>query len=74
MTAEAWASVNDTTLVKAWNKLLPSDDSTTLPEEAQTVNFYQNLLSLFKNLQGLKIVTKKTFENGSNMKLVATNY
>lgn len=33
MTAEGWAFVKDTNLVKAWNKLLIPDDSTTVPKE-----------------------------------------
>ncbi|UYV66556.1 hypothetical protein LAZ67_4002076 [Cordylochernes scorpioides] len=33
MTAEAWATLKDTTLAKSWNKLLPSEETITASEE-----------------------------------------
>lgn len=39
MTIEVWATIKDTTLGKASNKLFPSDDSTTAPEEPPNTEF-----------------------------------
>lgn len=54
MAAEAWATVKDTTLAKAWNKLLPSDESITAPEEPANSQFVSQLARLIKESSGFE--------------------
>lgn len=54
MAAEAWATIKDTTLAKAWNKLLPSDESITAPEEPPNSQFVSELAGLIKESSGFE--------------------
>ncbi|XP_067136655.1 jerky protein homolog-like [Centruroides vittatus] len=54
MAAEAWATVKDTTLATAWNKLLPSDESITAPEEPPNSQFVSQLFGLIKECSGFE--------------------
>ncbi|XP_067136916.1 jerky protein homolog-like [Centruroides vittatus] len=54
MAADAWATVKDTTLVTAWNKLLPSDESISAPEEPPNSQFASHLCGLIKECYGFE--------------------
>ncbi|XP_067123781.1 jerky protein homolog-like [Centruroides vittatus] len=54
MAADAWATVKDTTLVTAWNKLLPSDESISAPEEPPNSQFSSHLCGLIKECYGFE--------------------
>ncbi|XP_023214516.1 jerky protein homolog-like [Centruroides sculpturatus] len=54
MAAEAWATVKDTTLATAWNKLLPSYGSIIAPEEPPNSQFVSQLFGLIKERSGFE--------------------
>ncbi|XP_067144543.1 jerky protein homolog-like [Centruroides vittatus] len=54
MAADAWATVKDTTLVTAWNKLLPSDESISAPEEPPNSQFASHMCGLIKECYGFE--------------------
>ncbi|XP_023228340.1 golgin subfamily A member 1-like [Centruroides sculpturatus] len=52
--AEAWATVKDSTLATAWNKLLPSGESITTPEEPAKSQFESQLFDMVKDCSGFE--------------------
>ncbi|XP_067140340.1 jerky protein homolog-like [Centruroides vittatus] len=63
MAAEAWATVKQTTLATAWNKLLPSDESIAAPEEPPNSQFVSQLFDLIKECPGFEECDKENIQD-----------
>ncbi|XP_023237333.1 jerky protein homolog-like, partial [Centruroides sculpturatus] len=66
MAAETWATVKDSTLATAWNKLLPSDEPITAPKEPTRSQFESQLFALIKDCSGLKECDKENIQDWLN--------